>query len=114
MSQKRTAKSTSAKPSSSAPKTAPLPPTTFASSMRSLWRRNGLFLAIGLFVLSNLALRGVDAKQISSTAFPIIAVLTVVSIGLALGYGLEYILTQRRANVERWDALRWHRWREGF
>jgi hypothetical protein len=114
MSKKRASKSISGKPTLGSLKTTPLPPATFGSSMRSLWRRNGLFLAIGLFILSNLALRGVDSQQISSTAFPIIAVLTVISIGLAVGYGLEYMLIQRRARFERWDVTRWHRWREGF
>jgi hypothetical protein len=109
MSKKRKAKSVS---STTAP--APLPPSTLGSSLRALWRRNGLFLSIALFIFSNLALRGVDANQVSSTAFPIIGVLTVTSIGLALGYGLEYVLTQRRASLEQWDAARWNRWREGF
>lgn len=97
-----------------AQKTAPHAPTpTRSSGLASLWRRAGLWIALGLFVFANIALRVLDNNRIESTAFVTIAFLTLLSIGLAIGYGLEYALTRRRATLEGWDAQRWKRWLDG-
>jgi hypothetical protein len=92
----------------------PMPPVTALSSARSFWRRNGLFTAIGLFALANVALLAMDAKRIASTAFGMIAFLTVLSIFMAISYGLQYLQVKRRAELEAWSERRWKLWREGF
>lgn len=91
----------------------PPPPATALSSFRSLWRRNGLFLAIGMFVLANIALLAMDAGRISQTAFGMISVLTILSILLAITYGLQHLQIKRRADLEKWDSNKWQRWRDG-
>ncbi|MFN3265690.1 MAG: hypothetical protein ACK41E_02515 [Deinococcales bacterium] len=101
------------KNSSNKPIPEPPPPTTALSSFRSLWRRNGLFLAIGMFVLANITLLAMDAGRISQTAFGMISVLTILSILLAITYGLQYLQTKRRADLENWDSQKWQRWRDG-
>ncbi len=92
----------------------PLPPVTTGSSARSFWRRNGLFSAIGLFALANVALLAMDAKRLAPTAFPMIAFLTVFSIVLAISYGLQYLQVKRKAELEVWSERKWKLWREGF
>ena len=92
----------------------PMPPTTAASSARSFWRRNGLFTAIGLFALANVALLAMDAKRIAPTAFPMIAFLTVISIVMAITHSLQYLQIKRRAELESWSERSWKLWREGF
>jgi hypothetical protein len=99
------------KPQKPAPE--PPPPITASSSFKSLWRRNGLFLAIGLFVLANISLLAMDAGRISQTAFGMISVLTIVSILLAITYGLQHLQLKRRADLENWNAQKWQRWRDG-
>jgi hypothetical protein len=91
----------------------PPPAITASSSFRALWRRNGLFLAIGMFVLANISLLAMDAGRISQTAFGMISVLTVVSILLAITYGLQYLQVKRRSEIEQWDSKKWQRWRDG-
>ncbi len=92
----------------------PMPPTTAASSARSLWRRNGLFFAIGMFVLANVFLLAMDSKVIAPTAFGIITFLTIFSITTAITYGLQYLQVKRRATFEAWTEHKWKLWREGF
>ena len=55
----------------------PVKVVTVNSSAKALWRRNGLLIAGGLFLLANLAFRLMDAKTIAPTAFPMILVLTI-------------------------------------
>ena len=98
----------------SKPMLEPTPPTTAVSSAKSFWRRNGLFTAIGLFVLANVALLAMDNKQLASTAFGMISVLTILSIFMAITYGLQYLQTKRRAELEQWSPHQWKLWREGF
>jgi hypothetical protein len=93
--------------------TAP-PPVTLNSSARSLWRRSGLFIALGLFVFANLALRLVDTRTLAPTAFGMIAALTFLSLALALTYGVQYILTSSRATRDGWRKEDWERWRNGY
>ncbi len=92
----------------------PMPPTTAASSAKSFWRRNGLFFAIGIFALANIALLAMDNKQLAPTAFPMITVLTFLSIGMAVTYGLQYLQVKRKAELEGWSERKWKLWREGF
>lgn len=92
----------------------PMPPVTALSSARSLWRRNGLFFAIGLFVMANVFLLAMDNKMIAPTAFPMISFLTVLSIIMTISYGLQYLQVKRRAELEKWSEHKWKLWREGF
>ncbi len=92
----------------------PMPSATASSSAKSLWRRNGLFFAIGMFVLANVFLLAMDAKQIAPTAFPMIAFLTVLSLVMAITYGLQYLQVKRKAELEAWSEHKWKLWREGF
>jgi hypothetical protein len=101
------------KPKPQNPVLEPPPPITASSSFKSLWRRNGLFLAIGMFVLANISLLAMDAGRISQTAFGMISVLTILSILLAITYGLQHLQIKRRANLEQWDGKKWQRWRDG-
>jgi hypothetical protein len=92
----------------------PMPPTTAVSSVRSLWRRNGLFFAIGLFVMANVFLIAMDNKVIAPTAFGMITFLTIFSIIMAISYGLQYLQVKRRAALKVWSEHKWKLWREGF
>ena len=91
----------------------PHEPAAPANALASVWRRGGLWIALGLFVFANIALRVVDANRADRSAFVTIVFLTLLSIGLAIGYGLEYALTRRRAALEGWDAKRWKAWQDG-
>ncbi len=92
----------------------PMPPTTAVSSAKSFWRRNGLFFAIGLFIMANVLLLAMDSQRIAATAFGVIAFLTVFSIILAVTYGLQYLQVKRRAELEVWSERQWKLWKEGF
>jgi hypothetical protein len=105
-------KKTRQKTSQPAP-VAPLP-MTVSSSAKSVWRRSGLLIAGGLFLLSNLALRLVDTKTLEPTALPMIVFLTFLSIALAIGFGVQQLLVSRRAQSEGWSKADWERWRNGF
>ncbi len=96
------------------PKPEPMPPVTALSSARSLWRRNGLFIAIGFFVMASVFLLAMDNKVIAQTAFPMISFLTILSIVMAISYGLQYLQVKRRAELEAWSEHKWKLWREGF
>jgi hypothetical protein len=101
------------KPKPQKPVLEPPPTITASSSLKSLWRRNGLFLAIGMFMLANISLLAMDAGRISQTAFPMISVLTIVSILLAITYGLQHLQIKRRAELDNWNSQKWQRWRDG-
>jgi hypothetical protein len=90
------------------------PPMTVSSSAKSVWRRSGLLIAGGLFLLSNLALRLVDTKTLEQTALPMIVFLTFLSIVLAIGFGIQYALVSSRARREGWSKSDWEGWRNGF
>jgi hypothetical protein len=90
------------------------PPMTVSSSAKSVWRRSGLLIAGGLFLLSNLALRLVDTKTLEQTALPMIVFLTFLSIALAIGFGLQQLIVSRRAQSEGWSKTDWEQWRNGF
>jgi hypothetical protein len=90
------------------------PPMTLSSSAKSVWRRSGLLIAGGLFLLSNLALRLVDTKTLEPTALPMIVFLTFLSIALAIGFGVQQLLVSRRAQLEGWNKTDWEAWRNGF
>jgi hypothetical protein len=92
----------------------PMPPATAVSSAKSFWRRNGLFFAIGLFVMANVLLLAMDSQRIAQTAFGVIAFLTIFSIGMAITYGLQYLQVKRKAELEGWSERKWKLWREGF
>ena len=111
MSKKTRQKAKQQRPESPAP-VAPqaVPPSP---SFKSLWRRHGLLIAAGCFILSNLALRLVDTKVLEPTAFPLIVVLTFGSVGLAGVYGLQQLQVSRRSRLEGWSKADWERWRNG-
>ena len=92
----------------------PMPPVTAVSSARSFWRRNGLFFAIGIFLLANIFLLAFDNKQVAPTAFPMIAFLTFLSLVMAISYGFQYLQVKRKAELEAWSEHKWKLWREGF
>ncbi len=87
---------------------------TLASSRKALWRRSGLIIAGGLFLLANLAFRLMDAKTIAPTAFPMILVLTISSIMVSIVYGVQHYLITRQATREQWSKTDWERWRNGM
>lgn len=92
----------------------PVPVMTLASSRKALWRRSGLIIAGGLFLLANLAFRLMDAKTIAPTAFPMILVLTISSIMVSIVYGVQHYLITRQATREQWSKTDWERWRNGM
>ena len=92
----------------------PVRVVTLASSRKALWRRSGLVIAGGLFVLANLAFRMVDAKTIAPTAFPMIVFLTATSIIVSVVYAVQHFLVMRRAAQQRWSKADWDRWRNGL
>jgi uncharacterized membrane protein len=91
----------------------PAPPVVPTSSGKAFWRRNGLIVALGLFIFSNVALRAVDTRALPPSAFLMIGLLTVLSIGLTGAYGLQYLLASRRARLEGWGKREWEGWRNG-
>jgi hypothetical protein len=91
----------------------PSKPVTSGSSGKAFWRRNGLIVALGLFIFSNIALRAIDTRSLPQSAFAMIAALTVASVGLAGSYGLQYLQTSRRARLENWGKSEWEAWRNG-
>ena len=92
----------------------PVPVVTLNSSAKAVWRRSGLIIAGGLFLLANLAFRLMDAKTIAPTAFPMILVLTISSIVISVIFGVQHFLVTLRATREQWSKADWDRWRNGF
>ena len=87
---------------------------TLTSSRKALWRRSGLLIAGGLFLLANLAFRLMDDKTIAPTAFPMIVALTLSSIVISVLFGVQHFLVTRKATKEKWSKADWDRWRNGL
>lgn len=87
---------------------------TLESSAKAVWRRSGLIIAGGLFLLANLAFRLMDSKTIPPTAFPMILVLTISSIVVSIVFGVQHFLITRRAAKEQWSKADWELWRSGL
>ena len=92
----------------------PVSVVTLESSAKAVWRRSGLIIAGGLFLLANLAFRLMDSKTIAPTAFPMILVLTISSIVVSIIYGVQHYLVTRQATREQWSKTDWDRWRNGL